>query len=92
MRYAIRKVWNTEQDTAAVDSLKPDGYTIRRRARGHRFGQRRYWQSFPLDKAAYYTAYFAPKDYDAWAEYQPLQVLDYKGIDCSGKIRLRLVW
>ena len=56
-RYAIRGIPNDAKHKAALAAIVPDGYKIRRRGRGYRFGDRRYHHSLPLSLAATFTQY-----------------------------------
>ena len=90
-RFAIKGIWYDQKHIDALRAIVPDGYTVRRRARGYRFGKRHYHQSFPLNMCAYFTMYCEPNVH--WRDrgpdwYEILQV-QFRGFTDDGKPILR---
>lgn len=92
LRFAIKRVWNDERHIKALAAVCPDGWKIRRRGRGYRFGERRYHQSLPLDMAAYFTMYCEPPT--DWRErrtdWYHIHQAEFRGFRDDGKPVIRI--
>lgn len=90
MRYSVAKIPNTSKYRSICDKLIPDGWRVRRRGRGHRYGVRYWHASLPLDMASRYTMYCQSKEYDSRKDGWEITYFDFVGLKEDGRPILRL--
>lgn len=91
MRFAISRIWNDQKHIDALRPVVPEGWHMRRRGRGYRFGRRAYHQSLPLDLSAYFTQYAEPPTpwRDRGPEWYRIEHAVFRGFTDTGKPIIR---